>query len=361
MAVFVNDTFTDTNGVLLQNHTGETGATWTEHPDVAGVDATIQSNKASSLSNSGSAYYASGAPATAEYDVELTTGALSSPTMGMGPQGRLLATPYTGYLAWASGASSLYKHVAGAFTEIGSYAGAVPSGTVIKLQIRDATKKVFLDGVERISSTNNDVTGAGKAGLRFYSDAVSPAIVDTFSATDAASGITAALTGQSITAAQGSLTAAITAPITGQSVPLGQGTVTVDPGGVSRAVTGQAANVVLGNVSPVVSVALTGQSIPLALGNITQGFERAIAGQGVTASVGSVSAAVAPTLSGQSITVSVGSVGVGGNITRALAGQGLTVSLGNLTATSSQLWTTKALSADTWIDKPLSSGTWTDI
>lgn len=146
----------------------------------------------------------------------------------------------------------------------------------------------------------------------------------------AASGVSAALTGQGVTVAQGSMVAAITAPLTGHSIPLGQGTVTVDPGGVSAALTGQSASVALGNVSPVVTVAIAGQSIPLSLGTMVPAFERAITGQGVTASLGSVVAAVAPALSGQSITVSTGAVSVGGDIVRALTGQSLSISQGNV-------------------------------
>lgn len=126
----------------------------------------------------------------------------------------------------------------------------------------------------------------------------------------AASGVSAALTGQSITVAAGNLTAAITAPITGQSVPLGQGTVTVDPGGVSAALTGQSVGVALGSLTPIVSVALTGQAIPLSLGTMVPAFERAITGQGVTAALGSMVGAVAPALTGQSLTVEQGNIAV---------------------------------------------------
>ena len=38
----------------------------------------------------------------------------------------------------------------------------------LKLEIRDATKKFFIDGVERISSSDNAITAAGKAAIRYY-------------------------------------------------------------------------------------------------------------------------------------------------------------------------------------------------
>lgn len=63
----------------------------------------------------------------------------------------------------------LYKVVAGSYTELGtSSADAPTSGDTVKLEIKDASKKLFINGVERISSSNNDITAAGKAGLRSY-------------------------------------------------------------------------------------------------------------------------------------------------------------------------------------------------
>ena len=174
-----------------------------------------------------------------------------------------------------------------------------------------------------------------------------------------AAGVSAALTGQAASTAIGGVSPVVTAALTGQSVPLAVGTVTV-AGGVSAAITGQSLALAIGSVSPVVSVALTGQGVPLSLGTMVPAFERAITGQGLSLAIGNLSAAVAPALTGQPVTVSVGSVGVGGNVTRALTGQGLTVSLGNVVASSSQLWTDKPLSSDSWANGSLSGGTWTN-
>ncbi len=71
---FVTDSFTDTNGTLLSSHTGETGATLDEtfrvvwgahHPGTSRTGSTGQSQRTRIL------YYASGAPASADYDVEM--------------------------------------------------------------------------------------------------------------------------------------------------------------------------------------------------------------------------------------------------------------------------------------------------
>lgn len=62
----------------------------------------------------------------------------------------------------------LFKRVAGSQTELGTaYSQVLSAGNdyVVKLEIRDATKKVYIDGVERISDSDNPITAAGKVGL----------------------------------------------------------------------------------------------------------------------------------------------------------------------------------------------------
>lgn len=69
MAQFANDTFTDANGVLLENHTGEIGATWVEHGNSFGTSIDIQSNRADGNGND-NIYYASGDPINEGYSVQ---------------------------------------------------------------------------------------------------------------------------------------------------------------------------------------------------------------------------------------------------------------------------------------------------
>src|SRR5207253_2474083 len=63
----------------------------------------------------------------------------------------------------------LVQIVSGTQTELGSYHQVLVAGTTyhMKLEIRDAAKKVFIDGVERISSSDNTITAAGKAAIRY--------------------------------------------------------------------------------------------------------------------------------------------------------------------------------------------------
>jgi hypothetical protein len=82
----------------------------------------------------------------------------------------------------------LFKTVAGVNTSLGTFNEALINGDerTIKLQIRDATKKVFIDGVERISSADNAITAAGRAGVRFSNALAGNMEMDNFDASDVA-------------------------------------------------------------------------------------------------------------------------------------------------------------------------------
>lgn len=171
---FVSDTFSGTNGTALQSRSGEIGATWTKRTDTGSYDWAV---------NGGSAYYggpatygiryaASGVPASAEYDVEAVFECLSVVNSYPGICGRFQAGVDTNYqVVYNGGTWSLYKVVAGANTLLGSYASSFTSGTrTVKLEIRNATKRVYFDGSSSpaISSTDNAITNAGAVGITDY-------------------------------------------------------------------------------------------------------------------------------------------------------------------------------------------------
>lgn len=70
MAIFLSDTFTDTESTDLTAHTGEVGASWTKHGSF--TDALlIQSNRAGKDANTGTTvYYASALPPSNNYIIE---------------------------------------------------------------------------------------------------------------------------------------------------------------------------------------------------------------------------------------------------------------------------------------------------
>ncbi len=174
-ANFVNDTLTDTNAVLLENHTGETGATWAKHP--ANIDnAQIQGNRACNKNAAGadSLYYASGVPASADYEVE---GDCFVQTNLAGADWWLVAridtvanTCYRVRYSKDNGYWQLFKVVTGSFTSLGTFVQALSTSTAYHalLLVKGNTQRFFVDGVERITAADTAVTGTGRPGCAFF-------------------------------------------------------------------------------------------------------------------------------------------------------------------------------------------------
>lgn len=172
---FVTDTFTDTAGDnLATQHTGEVGATWVPVTGGGGGNWLITDAGRVRPASAGTAHdtRASGVPTTAEYDVDadfrvFTHAGDFSDTPRL--WGRLLATEQTGYFVYNSGGTwILYQMEAGMATGyLGEFASPLVDGTTyhVKLAIRDASKKVYLDGVLIITSFTNVLTTKGYVGI----------------------------------------------------------------------------------------------------------------------------------------------------------------------------------------------------
>lgn len=167
-AAVVTDSFTGTNGTLLENHTGETGATWTFHSAYPN-HLTIQSNRV--YAADWSLYFPSGVPATNEYDVSADLTVLSN-TGAIGVVGRSLTTGsdslYMGRYNAGTTQWELVKCTSAACTVLASTPETLAIGSTyaIRLEIRDAAKKLFVNGVQKGSSTDNTITQVGRAGIR---------------------------------------------------------------------------------------------------------------------------------------------------------------------------------------------------
>lgn len=168
---FVNDNFTDTNGTLLQNHTPDDGGSWSRHPasDV-GVDFQIANNRAWPEDNK-SIYYHSAVPSGAEYDITAVFKILTQPEGGVGLFARLDTAAETGYMVLYSevqAAWRLYKAVGGSLTLLDTASEALSDGATrtVRFEVRDAAKRVYIDDVLTLSSTDNSITAAGRVGIR---------------------------------------------------------------------------------------------------------------------------------------------------------------------------------------------------
>lgn len=223
MSLFLTDNFTGSNGTLLTAHTSDSGHSWTQHPAFSTSVALITTNRMSppDTANPHFAAYSNATPASTEYDVTVDVFVRASVTTSMFIGGRFSTSAQTGYqleLNYASGDIGLvlYKANAGSLTSLGTYsivAPAVSSTITIKLEIRDAAKKVYVNGTERISSANNDITVAGSVvvGLDGGGSTVTGMHFDSLTA--GTTSVDAALTFPMFTLAAGSSGSALTWPM----------------------------------------------------------------------------------------------------------------------------------------------------
>ncbi len=181
-SLVVYDTFTDTPNLLLSSHTGETGATWTKHPSYVNGNNSYISNANRMRGGGDSLYYASGVPATADYDVQADLCGMAQNASTTGVAGRVSTTGDTAYRVVFdvpnTGGYVLQKVNAGVVTQLAwigpwQWGGNFADGSThtVKLQMRGTSIKVFVDGVERLSVTDSSITAAGRAGVytRSYS------------------------------------------------------------------------------------------------------------------------------------------------------------------------------------------------
>jgi concanavalin A-like lectin/glucanase superfamily protein len=167
---FLWESFTGANGTTLTSHTGEIGATWTKHPTSGAGSIAIDANRAHQTSSTNSFYYASGSPATADYDVEGRLRQVSDAGL-MGVTGRMDTSASTMYQFYYDAANNLWginKWINGVNTSLGTWSETLANGDErsFRLQMRGSSIKGFVDGVERISATDSAISAAGKAGVR---------------------------------------------------------------------------------------------------------------------------------------------------------------------------------------------------
>ena len=167
-AAVVSDSFTGTNGTLLENHVGETGATWTFHPNYP-ADLKLLNGRV--WGPEWGLYFPSGIPATNEYDVAADFTVMSN-AGAIGLVGRSLTSGadslYMGRYNAGTAQWELVKCVSAGCSNLATFPQTLAIGSTyaVKLEIRNAAKKLYVDGVLRASSTDNTITQVGRAGIR---------------------------------------------------------------------------------------------------------------------------------------------------------------------------------------------------
>jgi hypothetical protein len=142
------------------------------------------------------------------------------------------STLNSGYL-WRTNGSSwdLFAVVGGSFTNIGTYTAPVAAGDVAKVQAVGSTIKCFVNGIERVSVANTDVTTGVNVGLRIMAlpglrydnftagDITAGATLPTVSSTETAQALTATKTSAPAVATETSSAQPLTGAKTGTLPP----------------------------------------------------------------------------------------------------------------------------------------------
>jgi hypothetical protein len=179
MTVFVSDTFTDTDGVLLENHAPETGGAWLRRLGFSSVQ--IDSNAIEPTGSGWIFYTNSEAPGGNEYEVQLDV--TTSGVQGLLVRFVDLSNYYNVYLFDALNQWVLIKRVGGTSTQIASLIEAAPATPYeMKLECLTATKKLYVDDVEKMSTADDELQDTGLAGL--VAGNFAPTKIDNFIAND---------------------------------------------------------------------------------------------------------------------------------------------------------------------------------
>lgn len=158
------DSFDGVNGTNLSAHIADTGETWAalEGSQVL-IDGAIRG------SSSPSTYMSSYEPQAADYDI---VAHIFVKTL-VGSQNinvlfRMLDSANYYTMSWIDPAWVIGKRVANAFSNIVFAAGTLVAGETyeLKMEVRGTTFTMYVDGVQVLQATNNQLTAAGHPGYR---------------------------------------------------------------------------------------------------------------------------------------------------------------------------------------------------
>ena len=154
MAILIQDSFTDTNGTLVEDHTPEIGGAWNK---VTGISATIQSNEVDVGGSENPLYINSISDVADVYSqIKKTQN-----------DGFLLIGRYTdinNYYFFDEG-TGIRKFVAGTPSTLAAYATLLSVGEVAKLEIVGTTLNLYVDDVLKATTTDSSFS-TGKVGFR---------------------------------------------------------------------------------------------------------------------------------------------------------------------------------------------------
>lgn len=171
---FLNDTFTEAQDTLLQDHTPEKGGAWSKHPSF-GTNATVEAAGGRIVGSSltAASVYVNGAdPGSADHYVEapFRLAAIDANNIP-GLLVRVSLEAFTCYQCFISPTSGnelqLQRTSSGSSISLGTFNldPVIDTDYLVRLQAVGSAIKVFVNGVERISAENEDIA-SGLVGLR---------------------------------------------------------------------------------------------------------------------------------------------------------------------------------------------------
>lgn len=166
----VFDSFTEASDVLLTSHTPDTGGSWSNHLRTMTVVAAEGRATGDSTAATSAAVH-SATPSTNQYDIE----AVCRESSAGGLAGvRARAVDINNYIQFYLNSSSgwliIEEVLAAAVSEYSTYSFSILANTdyALKMEVRNGTNlcKGYLDGVQRVQITADQITSIGKAGVR---------------------------------------------------------------------------------------------------------------------------------------------------------------------------------------------------
>ena len=176
-----SDSFTEAGDTAITAHTPDSGLVWTEVYDdsTAATDATINAaidavSGGSDENLAGQAYSAGPAPTSVDQTISFSLSAIDT-TTGTKPVGvfsRWVDSDNFYYLQIlpngnAQDSIQLSKMEGGLRTVLGSFDATIAASDTFRLEITDAVKKIYHNGIEVVSSTDNALTAIGNWGMYF--------------------------------------------------------------------------------------------------------------------------------------------------------------------------------------------------
>lgn len=172
MVQFLNDTFTASNGTLVTARSSDSGATLTVHgsydPTPSASRNFAVQNNAAYPTNGGSIVYFSADAGTVEYDVYADYLYLSDTgSVGIGGRCSTSAATYY-YVYYLSGEWVMVKSVAGTLINLAAAPATLVASTTynLRFELRNAYKRLYVNGVLTLESTDDTIKSAGKVVIR---------------------------------------------------------------------------------------------------------------------------------------------------------------------------------------------------